>query len=102
MSVGDTANAISLFERASQLQGTSFEHHLELGVLYLAARRYGDARAALDRVPESHPQYAMALFKRAQVSVLLNEPDRAARIAEAREHANATTRELIENERLFR
>ena len=34
----------------------------------------------------------MALFKRAQVSVLLNEPDAAARIARARRGADATTR----------
>ena len=41
------------------------------------SRRAGshDARAALDRVPATHPDYAMALFKRAQVSVLLKEPD---------------------------
>jgi hypothetical protein len=36
------------------------------------------------------------------VSVLLNEPDRAARIALARRQADATTRPLIESERLFR
>jgi hypothetical protein len=44
----------------------------------------------------------MALFKRAQVSVLLNEPDQAARIDAARRHADTTTRELIGRERLFR
>ena len=38
----------------------------------------------------------MALFKRAQVSVLLKEPDSAARIARARRQADATTRGLIE------
>ncbi len=43
----------------------------------------------------------MALFKRAQVSVLLQEPDRADRIALARERADATTRKLIASERLF-
>ena len=43
----------------------------------------------------------MALFKRAQVSVLLNEPDKAARIALARQKADATTKELIARERLF-
>jgi hypothetical protein len=43
----------------------------------------------------------MALFKRAQVSVLLNEPDSSARIAKARQHADATTRPLIAQERLF-
>jgi hypothetical protein len=44
----------------------------------------------------------MALFKRAQVSVLLGEPDRAARIEAARRGADATTRALIARERLFR
>jgi hypothetical protein len=44
----------------------------------------------------------MVLFKRAQVSVLLSEPDRAQRIAAARAAADETTKQLIENERLFR
>jgi hypothetical protein len=44
----------------------------------------------------------MALFKRAQVSVLLKEPDSGARIALARRHADATTRPLIAAERLFK
>jgi hypothetical protein len=43
----------------------------------------------------------MALFKRAQVSVLLGEPDQAARIERARQKADSTTRELIARERLF-
>jgi hypothetical protein len=43
----------------------------------------------------------MALFKRAQVSVLLGEPDKAARIEAARRHADRTTRELISREQLF-
>ena len=66
------------------------------------ARRFAEARDALDRVPPSHPEYPMALFKRAQVSVLLHEPDQAARIERARARADATTRELIARERLFR
>jgi hypothetical protein len=94
--------AIDAFERARAQQGSAFGHDLELGVLYLAARRLDDARAALDRVPPSHPQYPMALFKRAQVSVLMNEPDKAARIQLARQKANAETRELIQRERMFR
>ena len=101
MSVGRTALAIESFERARSVQGTAFAHDLELGVLYFDARRLEDSRAALDRVPASHPEHPMALFKRAQVSVLLGEPDRAARIARARAGADATTRELIANERLF-
>jgi choline-sulfatase len=101
MQLGDTATAISSLEDARAKLGARFKADLELGVLYLASRRFEDARAALDRVPASHPDYAMALFKRAQVSVLLHEPDSDARIALARQRADATTRELIANERLF-
>ena len=101
MEAGRTDVAIEAFEKARALQGSAFANDLELGVLYLSARRLTDARDALDRVPPRHPAYPMALFKRAQVSVLLNEPDRAQRIARARRHADATTRELIERERLF-
>jgi choline-sulfatase len=102
MAVQQTPAAIEAFERARAAQGAAFSHDLELGVLYLAARRLDEARAALDRVPSSHSEYPMALFKRAQVSVLLNEPDRAARIERARQRADRTTRPLIANERLFR
>ena len=77
MEAGQTDRAIDAFERARVAQGSAFRHDLELGVLYLSARRFEDARAALDRVPASHPAYPMALFKRAQVSVLLREPDAA-------------------------
>jgi choline-sulfatase len=102
MAAQQTDAAIAAFERASAAQGAAFAQHLELGVLYLAARRLDDARRALDLVPASHPERAMALFKRAQVSVLLNEPDRAARIEAARRGADATTRRLIASERLFK
>ena len=101
MDVEKTDLAIRSFERVRNQQGAAFTHDLELGVLYLAARRFTDARDALDRVPPSHPGYPMALFKRAQVSVLLHEPDQAARIAAARSHADAATRDLIARERLF-
>ena len=102
MEGGQTTAAIAAFEEARRLNEREFPRDLELGVLYLAARRLEDARGALDRVPPSHPGYSMALFKRAQVSVLLNEPDAPRRIQLARERADATTRPLIENERLFR
>jgi tetratricopeptide (TPR) repeat protein len=101
MSAGETAPAIDAFERARAAQGPAFGRDLELGVLYLDARRLTEARDALDRVPRSHPAYPMALFKRAQVSVLLKEPDAAARIAAARAGADETTRPLIARERLF-
>ena len=101
MSAQQTATAIAAFEKARAMEGDRFRHDLELGVLYLSARDLDKARAALDRIPVSHPEYTMALFKRAQVSVLLNEPDSAARIEAARRGANATTRQLIDNERLF-
>ena len=96
MAVGQTAVAIDAFEKAHS------DHDLELGVLYLAAGRLQDASDALDRVPQSSPDYPMATFKRAQVSVLLHEPDASTHIDTARRHADATTRELIARERLFR
>jgi arylsulfatase A-like enzyme/Flp pilus assembly protein TadD len=101
MHVEDTPLAIEAFEKARALQARAFRNNLELGVLYFAARRYDDARGALDRVPSTHPEYPMALFKRAQVSVLLGEPDQAARIDAARRRADETTRDLIARERLF-
>ncbi|HEU4520578.1 MAG TPA: sulfatase-like hydrolase/transferase [Thermoanaerobaculia bacterium] len=102
MAVGNTDVALRSFEKARQILGADFRHDLELGVLYIAARRFEEARQTLDRVPRQHPGYPMALFKRAQVSVLLGEPDRAARIDAARRAADATTRELIAREQLFR
>jgi len=101
MSVQETALALQSFETARGLQGAGFANDLELGVLLLASRRYEDARLALDRVKAAHPGYPMALFKRAQLSVLLREADQAARIELARKRADATTRELIARERLF-
>jgi choline-sulfatase len=102
MDTGNTPGAIAAFERARQLLGPRFENDRDLGVLYLDARRFDGARTALDRALAAHPDDPMTLFKRAQVSVLLNEPDKAARIALARAKADATTRPLIERERLFR
>src|SRR5471032_1832060 len=101
MGVGATDPGIASFERARALDAHGFSRDLDLGVLYLAARRFADARGALDRVPASDPRYPMALFKRAQVSVLLREPDAAARIAAARAHADPATRPLIAREKLF-
>ena len=101
MSAGQTQPAIEAFEAARGKSPAAFTHDLQLGVLYLAARRLPDAVAALDRVPASSPEFPMALFKRAQASVLLGEPDQKARIDAARRHADGTTRPLIERERLF-
>jgi choline-sulfatase len=102
MQAGQTDAAIEAFEKARAAQGGAFQSNLELGVLYLAAGRFTDARNALDRVPAASAAWPMALFKRAQVSVLLHEPDATARIESARAHANAVTRELIAREQLFR
>jgi tetratricopeptide (TPR) repeat protein len=84
------AAAIEAFEKARTTNPSAFRHDLELGVLHLDAGNLDAARAALDRVPATHPEYPMALFKRAQVSVLLKEPDRAERAS--RRHAAALTR----------
>jgi len=98
----DTAGAIAAFEKARQLAPAVFKNDLELGVLYLAARRFEDAKLALDRALAANPADPMALFKRAQVSVLLKEPDARARILLAKERADAVTRPLIQRETLFR
>ena len=102
MSQQRTEDAIRALEVARAGQGAAFRHDLELGVLYLASRRYPDARDALDRRLALQPNDPMALFKRAQVSVLLNEPDRARRIQLARDRADETTKQLIATETLFK
>jgi arylsulfatase A-like enzyme/tetratricopeptide (TPR) repeat protein len=101
MDRGQTADAIAALERARQLAPAGFKSDLELGVLYLAARRFDMSRDALDRALRANPDDPMALFKRAQVSVLLQEADAPARIARAKERADAVTRPLIENEKLY-
>lgn len=101
MATGETAAAIAAFERARELQGDGFRAHLQLGVCYLAAGRYAEARDSLERVPATGPDRPLALFKRAQVSVLLGEPDRRDRIRAALAAADESTRPLIERERLF-
>jgi choline-sulfatase len=102
MDAGRTDEAIADFGRARAIQPSAFSHDLELGVLYLDAHRFEEARTALDRALHAHPDDPMTLFKRAQVSVLLHEPDSKARIELARRKADQTTRALIERERLFR
>jgi len=102
MEGGETAPAIAAYERARSLDGDEFPAHLELGVLYLAAGRLPEARDSLDRRLAVWPRDPMALFKRAQVSVLLAEPDRQARVRRARDAADETTRPLVEHESLFR
>jgi len=101
MSLHDTKGAISAFETAHRMLGDKFTFNLELGMLYMADKRLQNAAASLDAVSRFHPAYPMALFKRAQVSVLLKEADREQRVRQAWVQADATTRPLIENERLF-
>jgi choline-sulfatase len=102
MATGDTPTALAAYERLREVQGETFDHDLELGVLYLDARRLDEAAAALDRVPTGDPRAPMALFKRAQVSVLRGEPDREERVRAAYRAADSQTRPLIERESLFR
>jgi len=101
MQLGQTDVAIDAFEKARAADPSHFTNDLELGVLYLASGKLTDARDALDRISANDPHYPMALFKRAQVSVLLHEDDAPQRIQSARDHANALTRPLIDRERLF-
>ncbi len=105
MAVGDTAGALEAFERARSLLGERFAADLQLGVCYLAARHIAEAREALDRAidrfPAKHPDLPMALFKRAEVAVLLNESDREQAIRRAWDRADSITRPLLERETLF-
>lgn len=101
MQQGESQGAVDAFERAREAQPANFNHHLELGVCYFALRQFAAARDALDQVRTDHPGYPMALFKRAQVSVLLNEPEQDVHIRNAMEGADATTSRLIQNEKLF-
>ncbi|HXU31655.1 MAG TPA: sulfatase-like hydrolase/transferase [Thermoanaerobaculia bacterium] len=105
MAVGDTPGALDAFERARSLEGDRFAHDLEMGVCYLSARRFAEARDALDRairrLPAKHPDLPMALFKRAEVAVLLREPESAGHIRRAWERADATTRPLLERDTLL-
>jgi choline-sulfatase len=102
MARGETAAALRAFERARSLAPAGFPRHLELGVLFLAERRLDEAAEALDAVPSDHPGTPMALFKRAQVAVLREEPDAAERVRRAWRAADGTTAPLIRNESLFR
>lgn len=102
MALGDTKGAIRTFEIARKMLVDQFKFHLELGVLYMADQRFNAAASSLDRVSSAHPAYAMALFKRAQTSVLLGEIDRDKRVRQAWLQADQTTQPLIEAEQLFR
>ena len=102
MTLHDTKGAIRAFEAARKMLADQFRFHMELGILYMADQRFNEAASSLDSVSRQHPAYAMALYKRAQTSVLLGEADREARVRQAWLQADKTTRPLIENERLFR
>ena len=101
MTLRDTKGAIRAFEAARKILGDQFTFNLELGMLYMADQRFNEAATSLDRVSRQHPAYAMALFKRAQASVLLREADRTERVRQAWVHADETTRPMFETERLF-
>lgn len=98
---GESEQAIDAFLAAKDLQGDGFQYNLDLGVCYLALDQRDEARNCLDQVVPDQPGYAMALFKRAQVSVLLHEQDSANRIQFAYQNGNAHTKQLIEKEQLF-
>ena len=51
MALQRTQTALEAFEQARALRADAFAHDLELGVLYLDARRFAEAREALDRIP---------------------------------------------------
>ncbi len=105
MAMGDTAGALLAFERSREILGDRFAEDLAIGVCSMDARRFADARDALDRaiarLPARHPDLPMALFKRAEVSALLREPDLREHVRRAWDRADAITRPLLERETLF-
>ena len=101
MTLHDTKGAIRAFEAARKVLDDQFTFNLELGILYMADRRFNEAAMSLDRVSSQHPAYAMALFKRAQTSVLLSENDQNDRVRQAWLQADKNTKPMFENERLF-
>jgi len=102
MALRDTKGAIRAFEISQKMLADQFTFHFELGVLYMAAGRFKEAASSLDKVSSQDSDYAMALFKRAQASVLMDENDREQRIRQAWVRADETTKPLIEAEPLFR
>ncbi|MEM6704865.1 MAG: sulfatase-like hydrolase/transferase [Acidobacteriota bacterium] len=101
---GNTQPAIRAFERSRRSDEERFGAYLELGILYLADRRPQEAREALDAAlsrEQPSTERAMALFKRAQVAALLNEPDRAAWVRDALAESTPETEVLVRRERLF-
>jgi len=102
MALRDTKGAIRAFEISRKMLADQFTYHFELGVLYMAAGRFKEAASSLDKVPRRDSDYAMALFKRAQASVLMDETDREQRVRQAWARADETTKPLIEAEQLFR
>ena len=106
MNRGRTNDALSAFEQARDLSPSEFDASLELGVLLVETRRFADARDALEIELADDSELArrrrpMALFKRAQIAVLLAEADADDRIRSAAAAADASTARLIANERLF-
>ncbi len=63
MTLHDTKGAIRAFEAARKMLEDQFTFNLELGILYMADRRFNEAATSLDRVSSQHPAYAMALFQ---------------------------------------
>ena len=100
-SANQPAAAIVTLEKLRAIMGPRFAYDVQLGMLYQMTGQLQQAREAFDRVPPNHPAFAMALYKRAQISVMLHEPDEAQRIDAARQHADATTQQLIARDPMF-
>lgn len=101
MQRGSTEPAIAAFEQARLLAGTDFSGALDLAVCYMDMRRYHDAAGLLESVPAEDPRYPLALFKRAQVAVLIRDPEVGRWIELARANADGLTQPMIDSEKLF-
>lgn len=93
---GRPAEAIPLLEAAATASPSDADVWLNLGLAYVAAKRYADAERALDEAQRLAPAYADVAVARARVAFFRGEPAEAERrlapvLAARPDHAEART-----------
>ncbi len=102
MERGRSQAALEHLLAARELQGQAFGQNLELGACYMDLRRFDEAAPCFEQVTASSPAYPLALYKRAQLAALRQEPDFRARLEAAQRAATPETRPLLERDPLFK
>jgi len=102
MQLRDSEAAVAQFAAAAAATDSPFLHHLEWGLCLLDLRRLDEAAVQLESVAPEHPQYAFALFKRAQAGALRGDGDVREWIEKALQQGHAQVRQLIQQDGLLR